>query len=40
MDACHGGVSVRIGCKGKILKLKEAEEVLTILGVSNESVAY
>jgi NADH:ubiquinone oxidoreductase subunit E len=39
MDACHGGVSVRIGCKGKVLKLKEAEEVLTILGASNESVA-
>lgn len=39
MDACHGGVSVRIGCKGKIFKLNEAEEALTILGVSNESVA-
>jgi hypothetical protein len=39
MDACHGGVSVRIGCNGKVLKLKDAEEVLTIMGVSNESVA-
>ena len=39
MDACHGGVSVRIGCKGKIFKLNEAEEALTILGVSNDSVA-
>ena len=38
MDACHGGVSVRVDSKGKVLKLKEAEDVLVVLGI-NDAVA-
>tara|TARA_B110000467_G_C18022693_1_gene316481 strand:- start:194 stop:436 length:243 start_codon:yes stop_codon:yes gene_type:complete len=33
MDACHGGVSVRVNSKKKVLKLKDAEDVLTVLGI-------
>jgi NADH:ubiquinone oxidoreductase subunit E len=33
MDACHGGVSVRVNSKGKIIKLKEEEELLSVLGI-------
>jgi hypothetical protein len=33
MDACHGGVSVRIGSRRKVLKVKDAEDVLTELGL-------
>jgi NADH:ubiquinone oxidoreductase subunit E len=33
MDACHGGVSVRVDSKQKILKLKEAEDLLNLLGI-------
>ena len=32
MDACHGGVSVRIDSKGKVIKLKETEDLLILLG--------
>ena len=38
MDACHGGVSVRIGSRGKVLKVKEAGDVLNELGL-NQAVA-
>ncbi len=38
MDACHGGVSVRIGRTARVLKVKEAEDVLDVLNV-NESIA-
>ena len=37
MDACHGGVSVRIGRTARVLKVKEAEDVLDVLNV-NESI--
>ena len=33
MDACHGGVSVRVDSKGKIIKLKEEEDLLSVLGI-------
>ena len=33
MDACHGGVSIRIDSKQKIIKLKEAEDLLNLLGI-------
>ena len=33
MDACHGGVSVRVDSKGEIIKLKEVEELLSVLGI-------
>lgn len=33
MDACHGGVSIRIDSKQKIIKLKEAEDLLYLLGI-------
>mgnify|MGYP000612565825 FL=1 len=33
MDACHGGVSVRVNSKGEIIKLKEEEELLSVLGI-------
>ena len=33
MDACHGGVSVRVDSKQKIIKLKEAEDLLNLLGI-------
>ena len=33
MDACHGGVSVRVNSKKKVLKLKDVEDVLTVLGI-------
>jgi NADH:ubiquinone oxidoreductase subunit E len=33
MDACHGGVSIKVDSSKKILKVKEKEDVLTILGV-------
>jgi NADH:ubiquinone oxidoreductase subunit E len=33
MDACHGGVSVRVDSKEKIIKLKEAEDLLIVLGI-------
>jgi hypothetical protein len=33
MDACHGGVSVRINSKGKVLKLKEIDKLLNVLGI-------
>ena len=38
MDACHGGVSVCIGSRGKVLKVRDADAVLFELGV-NEAVA-
>ena len=38
MDACHGGVSVRIGSRGKVLKVRDADEVISELGVK-EAVA-
>jgi NADH:ubiquinone oxidoreductase subunit E len=39
MDACHGGVSVRVEGKRNIVKLKHAEEVLGTLGI-NQTVAF
>ena len=33
MDACHGGVSVRVDSKKKVIKLKEAEDLLIVLGI-------
>jgi NADH:ubiquinone oxidoreductase subunit E len=33
MDACHGGVSVRVDSKGKVVKLKEVEDLLIVLGI-------
>jgi NADH:ubiquinone oxidoreductase subunit E len=33
MDACHGGVSVRVDPKEKVIKLKEAEDLLIVLGI-------
>ena len=39
MDACHGGVSVRVDSKDKVIKLKEAEDLLGVLGV-NEVVLF
>ena len=39
MDACHGGVSVRLDSKRKVLKLKEADDVLALLGI-HDAVAY
>ena len=33
MDACHGGVSVRIDSKGKVIKLKEVDDLINILGI-------
>ena len=33
MDACHGGVSVRVDSKETIIKLKEAEDLLIVLGI-------
>jgi NADH:ubiquinone oxidoreductase subunit E len=39
MDACHGGVSVRVDSKRKIIKIKEAEDLLGVLGV-NEVVLF
>jgi NADH:ubiquinone oxidoreductase subunit E len=37
MDACHGGVSVRVDSRGKVLKIKDVEELLIVLG-TNEIV--
>jgi NADH:ubiquinone oxidoreductase subunit E len=39
MDACHGGVSVRIDSKGQVIKLKEVEDLLIVLGI-NEVVLF
>jgi NADH:ubiquinone oxidoreductase subunit E len=39
MDACHGGVSVRIDSKRKVLKLNEEDNLLNILGI-HEVVLY
>jgi NADH:ubiquinone oxidoreductase subunit E len=33
MDACHGGVSVLVDSKEKVIKLKEVEDLLIILGI-------
>ena len=33
MDACHGGVSVRVDSKEKVIKLKEVEDLLIVLGI-------
>ena len=33
MDACHGGVSVRVDSKKKVIKLNEAEDLLIVLGI-------
>jgi NADH:ubiquinone oxidoreductase subunit E len=33
MDACHGGVSVRVNSTRKVIKIKETEDVLTVLGI-------
>ena len=33
MNACHGGVSMQVGSSKKILKVKEKEDALKILGV-------
>jgi hypothetical protein len=33
MDACHGGVSVRVDSKKKVIKLKEVEDLLIVLGI-------
>jgi NADH:ubiquinone oxidoreductase subunit E len=33
MDACHGGVSVRVDSKGEVIKIKEVEDLLIVLGI-------
>ena len=33
MDACHGGVSVRVDSKEKVIKVNEAEDLLVVLGI-------
>jgi hypothetical protein len=33
MDYCHGGVSVRIDSKAKVIKLKEVDDLINILGI-------
>jgi NADH:ubiquinone oxidoreductase subunit E len=36
MDACHGGISVHVDSKGKVLKLKDVEELLIALGINED----
>jgi hypothetical protein len=36
MDACHGGVSIRVNSKRKVIKLKEVEDLLIVLGLPEE----
>lgn len=38
MKVCGGGVSIRVNGKRKIVKLKQAEEVLGALGISDAGV--
>jgi NADH:ubiquinone oxidoreductase subunit E len=33
MDACHGGVSIRVDSKEKVIKLKEAEDLIILLDI-------
>jgi hypothetical protein len=39
MKVCGGGASVRVNSKNKIVKMKEVEDVLNVLGVSEVVVA-
>jgi hypothetical protein len=33
MDACHGGVSVRVDTKRKVIKLKNVEDLFIVLDI-------
>ena len=33
MDACHGGVSIRVDSKKKVIKLKKVDDLLIMSGV-------
>jgi hypothetical protein len=39
MKVCGGGASVRVNAKSKVVKMKEVEDVLSILGIYEEVVA-
>jgi NADH:ubiquinone oxidoreductase subunit E len=40
MDACHGGVSVRVNSKKKVIKLKEVEDLLIVLCIHDVVLFY
>ena len=37
-DACHGGVSVCVGPKNKLVKIKQVDEILHVFGVRKEEL--
>lgn len=38
MKVCGGGASIRVNGKRKVVKLKQAEEVLSVLGIDEAAV--
>ena len=38
MKVCGGGASIRVNGKRKVVKLKQAEEVLSALGINDSAV--
>lgn len=39
MNSCGGGASIRVNEKAKIVKMKEVDDVLNVLGISESVVA-
>lgn len=38
MNACGGGASIRVGSKSKVVKLRNADEALTVLDINDAVV--